>query len=250
MFFILERYYPQMENNKRELNHDKINIQLGVINTIFGRFAAIFTVYALSSYVERKGIGIFNINGIDGSKILFFEILIMDLTNYTWHRLLHNIKFLRRFHNVHHTDRFLNSTSALRFHIGEIFLGNLFKLIPVAIMGISGEAVLLYEVILNSNVYFHHSNIYIPIKIDLFLSKIIVTPYIHRIHHSIKYKESNSNYSSFLIIWDKIFGSFTPQGERSTPKYGIPGYNEERSQKFNFLLKQPFLKADTELSHK
>lgn len=250
IFFILERYYPQMENSKRESNHDKVNIQLGIINTLLGRFVAIFTVYAFSSYAEKNGMGFFNAKEMTGNKILFFEILILDLTNYTWHRLLHNVKFLRRFHDVHHTDCFLNSTSSFRFHIVEIVIGNFFKLIPVAVMGIGGEAILLYEVILNSNVYFHHSNINIPRKLDIVLSKVIVTPYIHRIHHSIKFKESNSNFSSFLVIWDKIFRSFTPQGEKSTLKYGIPGYNEEWAQKFYFLIKQPFLDADTKLSHK
>ncbi len=239
-----------MENEKRGRYHDRVNIEIGIINTIFGRFAAVFTVYAISEFIEQRGFGILNMIETDKDTFLLIEILILDLTNYSWHRLLHNIKLLRRFHNVHHTDRFLNSTSALRFHTVEIFLGNIFKIIPVAVFGIGGKAILLYEVILNSNIYFHHSNINIPIKLDLILSKIIVTPYIHRIHHSIKYKESNSNYSSFLIIWDKIFKSFTPQGGVSTPKYGVPGYSEDWAQKFYFLMKQPFLKDDTELSHK
>ncbi len=250
IFFTLERVLPQMDNSNRSKKHDGTNIKLGIINTVLGRLIAVFTVYTAASFAERNTIGLFNMVQWNKNTVLISEILILDLINYTWHRLLHNINFLRRFHNVHHTDRFLNSTSALRFHIIEIFFGNLFKLIPLVILGMSVEAVLLYEVILNSNVYFHHSNIRIPIKLDLLLSKVIVTPYLHRIHHSIKYKESNSNYSSFLIIWDKIFGSFIKQGEISTPKYGIPGYNEEWSQKFYFLLKQPFLNIDTKSSQK
>lgn len=249
-FFVLERVLPQMDSRERSKEHDGTNIKLGVINTISGRLIALFTVYAAATFSEKNGIGLFNIVKLNKNILLILNIVILDLINYTWHRLLHNIGFLRRFHNVHHTDKFLNSTSALRFHIVEIFLGNIFKLIPIVLLGIGVEAVLIYEVILNSNIYFHHSNIRIPIKLDLLLSKVIVTPYLHRIHHSIKYKESNSNYSSFLIIWDKIFKSFTPQGEVSTPKYGIPGYNEKWSQKFYFLLKQPFLNIDTKSSQK
>ncbi|WP_319205250.1 sterol desaturase family protein [uncultured Ilyobacter sp.] len=249
-FFALERLQPQMDSNKRSKKHDGTNIKLGIINTVLGRLIAIFTVYTVALFLEENGLGLFNIVSMNKNLILFIEILLLDLTNYTWHRLLHNINFLRRFHNVHHTDKFLNSTSALRFHIIEIFLGNLFRLVPIALLGIGIEAVLIYEVILNGNVYFHHSNIKIPMKIDIILSKVIVTPYLHRIHHSIKFKESNSNYSSFLIIWDKLFRSFTPQGEVSTEKYGIPGYDEEGYQKFNFLIRQPFLKIDTNSSHK
>lgn len=249
-FFALERLQPQMDNSKRSKQHDETNIKIGIINTVLGRLIAILTVYAVVSFFEKNNWGLFNLISLNTNMILLLEILLLDLTNYTWHRLLHNINFLRRFHNVHHTDKFLNSTSALRFHIIEIFLGNIFRLVPIALLGISIEAVLMYEVILNGNVYFHHSNIKIPVKIDIILSKVIVTPYLHRIHHSIKYKESNSNYSSFLIFWDKIFRSFTPQGKFSTSKYGIPGYNEEGYQKFYFLLKQPFLKDDTNSSHK
>ncbi|WP_319370900.1 sterol desaturase family protein [uncultured Ilyobacter sp.] len=250
IFFTLERFLPQMDNKNRSSKHDGTNIKLGIINTILGRLIAIFTVYAAVAFGEKNKIGLLNIAFLNKNLVLILEILVLDLINYTWHRLLHNINFLRRFHNVHHTDKFLNSTSALRFHILEIFLGNLFRLVPIIILGIGIEAILIYEVILNSSIYFHHSNIRIPITLDLTLSKIIVTPYLHRIHHSIKYKESNSNYSSFLIIWDKLFRSFTPQGEISTPKYGIPGYSEEWSQKLFFLLKQPFLNNDTKSSHK
>ncbi|WP_320046285.1 sterol desaturase family protein [uncultured Ilyobacter sp.] len=249
-FFALERFQPQMDSSKRSKKHDGTNIKLGIINTILGRLIAIFTVYSVALFLEKNNLGLFNMISLNKNLILLLEILLLDLINYTWHRLLHNINFLRRFHNVHHTDKFLNSTSALRFHVIEIFFGNIFRLVPIAILGIGVEAVLMYEVILNSNVYFHHSNIKIPINLDIMLSKVIVTPYLHRIHHSIKYRESNSNYSSFLIIWDKIFRSFTPQGEVSTPKYGIPGYNEEEAQKFYFLLRQPFLNFDTKSSHK
>lgn len=121
-------------------------------------------------------------------------------------------------------------------------MGHLFKLPFILLMGIPVEALLLYDVIFNINVYFHHSNIRINWSLDTFLSKLIVTPYIHRIHHSLKWKESNSNFSSFLILWDKIFGTFLPQGDISTPKYGIPGYTEEKYQHFSYMIRQPFMK--------
>jgi len=172
---------------------------------------------------------------------LILGVIFLDCINYWWHRLVHKVSFLWRFHSIHHTDKLLNVSSALRFHFLEVLMGHLFKFPFLFLLGIPVEALLLYDVIFNTNVYFHHSNIRIYKSLDIFLSKIIVTPYIHRIHHSLKWKETNSNFSSFLIIWDKIFGTFFPQGEISTSKYGIPGYTEDKYQHFSYMIKQPFI---------
>lgn len=241
LLFILERIIPQVNKNIVGKRHDINNIGLGVINLFIGRHFALFTVYALSKYLENMRVGVINMTSLDSKFKLLLGVIFLDCVNYWWHRLLHRNSFLMRFHTIHHTDKLLNVSSALRFHFFEVLMGHLFKLPFILLMGIPGEALLLYDVIFNINVYFHHSNIRINRNLDIFLSKVIVTPYIHRIHHSLKWKESNSNFSSFLLLWDKVFGSFLPQGEISTPKYGIPGYVEKKYQHFIYMIKQPFI---------
>jgi len=242
LLFILERIIPQVNKNIVGKKHDISNISLGIINLFIGRFFSLFTVYTLAKYLENMGIGIINMISLDSKFKLILGVIFLDCINYWWHRILHSVSSLRRFHNIHHTDKLLNVSSALRFHFFEVLMGHLFKLPFIFLMGIPVEALLFYDVIFNINVYFHHSNIKINRDLDVFLSKFIVTPYIHRIHHSLKWKESNSNFSSFLILWDRIFRTYTPQNKFSTPKYGIPGYTQVKYQKFSYMIKQPFIK--------
>ncbi len=244
LLFIFERIVPQMDRNIVRKGHDISNLGLGAVNLILGRYFSLFTVYALAKYLENMEFGLMNMTTFNFKTKLILGVVFLDCINYWWHRLLHRIPFLMRFHSVHHTDRLLNVSSALRFHFFEVLLGHLFKLPFIFLTGIPVEALLLYDVIFNMNVYFHHSNIRISRSLDMFISKFIVTPYIHRIHHSLKWKESNSNFSSFLILWDKIFGTFFPQGKISTAKYGIPGYTQEKYQHFTYMIKQPFIEED------
>ncbi len=242
--FFLERAAPQADKSVVGRGHDISNLGLGTVNFLVGRYFALFTVYALAKYLEDMEAGVINMFPINSKAEVLVGVIVLDCINYWWHRLLHRVNLLMRFHNIHHTDRLLNVSSALRFHFLEVLMGHLFKLPFILLMGIPVEALLLYDVIFNINVYFHHSNIKINRSFDVLLSKVIVTPYIHRIHHSLKWVESNSNFSSFLIIWDKVFGTFFPQGETSTPKYGVPGYTDDKYQRFLYMVKQPFIKEE------
>ena len=241
VFFMMERAFPQVDRGIVGKKHDVSNLGLGVFNLFVGRYFALFTVYALAKYLESLEIGVMNMVSFDSRLKLILGVVFLDCINYWWHRLLHRVSFLMRFHNIHHTDKLLNVTSALRFHFFEVLIGHLFKLPFIFLTGLPVEALLLYDVIFNINVYFHHSNIRIDRRLDILLSKLVVTPYIHRIHHSMKWRESNSNFSSFLILWDKVFGTFLPQGDISTPGYGIPGYDDEKYQGFIYMIKQPFI---------
>lgn len=240
VFFILERILPQVDTAIVGKYHDASNIGLGTINLLAGRSFATLTVFTLANFLSTKELGILNILELDYKLKIFIGIISLDCLNYWWHRLVHKVSFLWKFHNIHHTDRLLNVSSALRFHLLEVLIGYLFKLPFLLLMGIPVKALIFYEVILNSNVYFHHSNIKINRKLDLFISNIIVTPYIHRIHHSLRLKKSY-NFSSVLVFWDKIFGSFYPQEEISTPKYGVSGFSDSKYQSFLYMLKQPFI---------
>lgn len=240
LFFILEKTIPQMDKNVVGKNHDISNIGLGTMNLVIGRYFSLFTVFALAKSIARNKTGLLNMFDMDYRSQLIIGLVLLDALNYWWHRLVHSSSFLWTFHNIHHTDRLLNVSSALRFHVLEILMGHLFKLPFIILMGFPLETLLIYETILNVNVYFHHSNIRINRRLDHIISKVIITPYVHRIHHSLNLKKSH-NFSSVLVLWDQIFGSFYPPGEVSTPKYGVPGYSDPKYQSFLYMLKQPFI---------
>ena len=242
LFYIFETALPQIGGEGIKKNHDLSNLGLGLINFLLSRYFALIITFTLVTKLQNRGIGIFTPFLSHNRLGLILGIVVLDCINYWWHRLLHRLPLLMRFHTVHHTDNLLDVTSALRFHFIEVLAGHLFRIPFILILGLPLESLILYDIIFNINVYFHHSNIRINRTLDIVLSGFIVTPYIHRIHHSLKWKEANSNFSSFLLMWDKLFGTYTPQGESSTPKYGIPGYTDVKYQTFLYMVRQPFTK--------
>lgn len=178
---------------------------------------------------------------------LFLAIFILDFAIYWQHRASHALPWLWRFHQVHHSDPQIDLTTAVRFHPIEIILSLAYKACIIFIFSIPFEAVLIFDMLLNSSALFNHANARIPKKAEKFIRLFIVTPDMHRIHHSQTSTEANSNYSFFLSIWDKLFGSYTHEpknGERHL-KTGHPQYAntfEQNPQKLTilFLIKMPF----------
>lgn len=178
---------------------------------------------------------------------LVLAILLLDLAIYWQHRASHAFPFLWRIHQVHHTDPQIDLTTAVRFHPVEILLSLAYKAVIIFVFSIPFEAVIIFDVLLNSSALFNHANGYLPKKLDKLIRLILVTPDMHRIHHSQLAKEANSNYSFFLSIWDRLFHSYT-QGDENTDqnlKTGHPQYAknfEKNPEKLTllFLIKMPF----------
>jgi len=132
---------------------------------------------------------------------------------YWQHVAFHKVPILWRLHKVHHADRDLDATSGLRFHPVEIILSMLYKIGLVIVLGAPVLAVIIFEIVLNACALFNHSNVRLPRWLERPLRLVIVTPALHRIHHSVVERETNSNYGFSVIIWDRLFGSFTPKPE-------------------------------------
>lgn len=238
ILYILETSLPQMRGVTPKKKHDLSNLGMGAINLLLSRYLALVITLTLVEKLQSRGA--LHYLELSSRTVLILGVIALDCINYWWHRLLHRVPLLMRFHTVHHTDTLLDVSSALRFHFVEVLAGHLFKIPFILLLGLPLRSIILYDIIFNINVYFHHSNIRINRRLDIALSSFIVTPYIHRIHHSTKWRETNSNFSSFLLLWDRLFKTFTPQGEVSTPRYGIPGYTEEKYQNFFYMIRQPF----------
>jgi len=130
--------------------------------------------------------------------------LLLDWSVYTWHRMMHTIPLLWRFHRVHHADFDMDSTTALRFHFGEFFFSNLYRVVQIGVIGVPVPLLVVFELAVTFGAIFHHSNFRIPRLLDRFLSSLIATPRIHSIHHSQVSGETQSNYGSLFLFWDRL----------------------------------------------
>lgn len=167
------------------------------------------------------------------------SLVALDFSLYLWHRMNHFFEFLWRFHAVHHIDTEMDSGTAFRFHFGELILSSLYRSAVILALGIGIKDLLLFEIIVTSCAIFHHSNIALPYRFESALSKVMITPLIHQLHHSRVRKELDSNYGALTTLWDKLCLSYTPV-KRELVRLGVPKYNAQDKQGILNLLKMPF----------
>jgi sterol desaturase/sphingolipid hydroxylase (fatty acid hydroxylase superfamily) len=169
------------------------------------------------------------------------DILILDLFIYVWHRAVHEIQFFWRFHEVHHLDETLDTSSAIRFHFGEIFFATFIRAIVIIIFSIPFMSIIIFEIMVLSFTLFHHSNIKLPRLIENIISKIIITPSIHWVHHHTARKDTDSNYGTIFSFWDHLFKT-----KSNTARFQNMNIGVERKKDTSFLklLYAPFLKRN------
>ena len=168
-----------------------------------------------------------------------FQLIIIDIFLYWWHRLNHQIPFLWRFHHVHHLDETLDISSGVRFHFGEVILSALIRSIIIIAFNISLINLLLIEAIILLSSIFHHSNINLPSKLEKNLSNFFVTPSIHWVHHHKRQSETDKNYSTIFSWWDRIFNSKSNFERKIKMPIGVEGDHEQSLIK---LILRPFTK--------
>lgn len=162
---------------------------------------------------------------------LLLDIVVLDCWIYWWHRANHVCPLLWRFHEVHHLDEFLDASSALRFHFGEVLISSLVRAAVILVMGVPLLSVVVFETLLALNTMFHHSDIRLPPRLERALSFVIVTPSIHWVHHHAIRRDTDSNYASLLSFWDRLFASRSatvrtpdmPIGTEGLTDRGLPG---------------------------
>ena len=168
---------------------------------------------------------------------ILIDLLLLDCAIYWWHRINHTIPFLWRFHQVHHLDEFLDTTSAVRFHFGEVILSALLRVVVIFLLGIDLVSVVVFETLLMVATLFHHSNISLPKKLEDALSLLIITPALHWVHHHALRRDTDSNYGTVLSVWDRLFRSRSRTHRQTNMVIGVEGQKE---QSFRRLLTLPF----------
>ena len=168
---------------------------------------------------------------------LAFDLILLDALIYWWHRANHELPFLWRFHEVHHLDRFLDTTTALRFHFGEVILSAFARALVILVFAIPLASVLVFETLVLAAAIFHHSNIRLPRRLERALSWIVVTPSIHWVHHHRIRRDTDSNYATILSLWDRLYGSRSPTRRTAEMEIGVEGREEQVLPR---LLARPF----------
>ena len=166
-------------------------------------------------------------------------VLLLDVWTYAWHRMNHRIPALWRLHRVHHADAHMDVTTASRFHTGEIVLSSLLRIPVLALIGATAWELVLYETMMFAVVQFHHANLGLPSWLDRALRAVIVTPTMHKVHHSRWQPETDSNYSSLFSWWDRIFGSFRTHQNPENIALGLNGMDGDEHQSVAGMLKLP-----------
>ncbi|MGH6931240.1 MAG: sterol desaturase family protein [Dongiaceae bacterium] len=193
-------------------------------------------VLQLTEWASGHGLA-FRPSWWSGGLGLALDILLLDFLIFWWHRFNHTVPLLWRFHEVHHLDRFLDSTTALRFHFGEVLLSAVARAAVIILIGLPLSTVLVFETLLLLATIFHHSNLRLPAGLEQGLSRLIITPSIHWVHHHAMRIDTNSNYGTLFSFWDRLFATASRTRRTPTMAIGVEGAAE---QPLIELLLRPF----------
>ena len=225
--FGLERFFPAVRGPWQPMRWVS-NLSIGFINFLLGPLI----VLPLSAYAAMHGMS-FRPSWWN----TIFDLIVMDAWIYGWHRLNHVLSFLWRFHEVHHLDEALDTTTGLRFHFGEVVLSALVRALLIWILAIPLMTVALFETLVVLAALFQHSNLKLPVLIDIWLSKLIVTPRLHWVHHHALREDTDSTYATIFSFWDALFKSRSCNNRRSEMVMGVEG---KRDKGLMELLLSPF----------
>jgi sterol desaturase/sphingolipid hydroxylase (fatty acid hydroxylase superfamily) len=218
------------------------NLMIVVLDTLAVR--VLFPVAAVGAALmaSENGWGLLNLPALPGWLSVILAVLALDAAIYFQHRVFHAVPWLWRLHRMHHADLEFDVTTALRFHPIEILLSMAIKMVVILLLGAPVLAVLIFEVLLNATAMFNHGNVRVPLWLDRGLRLIVVTPDMHRVHHSIIRRETDSNFGFNLPWWDRLFGTYRAQPEKGHlgMTIGIEDFRTRRDLRLDQMLVQPF----------
>ena len=228
------------EARERRARHDLANILLGVGNAAIVAFVFAAATLVVTEGARERSFGLLHLFQAPTAVRVGLAILLFDAWQYLWHRLNHRLPLLWRFHSVHHADPEVDASTALRFHTGEIVLSATARLAVLPILGLTVGQLFIYETILLPIILFHHSNVRVPVTLDRSLRWLIVTPWMHWVHHSDYQPETDSNYASVFSFWDRIFGSFRLRADPGELSLGLEEMERSEWGTLRGMLAMPF----------
>jgi len=206
---------------KNRGRHAAWNLGVGIFNSVLVAVCFVWLWQLSTQWTASVGLGLLNLPELPASARLIGAVCLLDFWTYWWHRLNHRLPWLWRFHRFHHADQAMDVTTASRFHSVEIGLSALLRVPVLIALGATMGELAVYEVMLFFVVQFHHANIGLPDRVDRVLRWFIVTPVMHKVHHSVHREEANSNYGSLFTWWDRLFGSWKILSAGRRTRFGV-----------------------------
>ncbi|HWN95674.1 MAG TPA: sterol desaturase family protein [Methylomirabilota bacterium] len=238
--FILERLFPLRPATRALVGRLVVNLTLSLLT--FGVAMLLVRPAALQAldWSAAKPFGLLHLVAMPEWARWVAAFLLLDVAFYYWHVLNHRVPFLWRFHNVHHFDPDLDVSTGFRFHFGEVAFSTVFRVVQVALIGVSLPQFAAYEIVFQAGTLFHHSNWHLPRALEKALNFIIVTPRMHGIHHSQFRDETNSNYSVVFSFWDRLHRTLRLGVAQNEITVGVPGYSSMNDNRILSSLTAPF----------
>jgi len=237
----VESLAPMFPGRTRRPSHIATNLVLAAINALIASAFA-FAILSMTHWAHEHSFGLLNLVSLPSWLHWLGALIVFDCWQYWWHRFNHRVPLLWRFHAVHHSDAEMDASSGVRFHTGEIVFSFLARLVVLPLLGLTLPELLLYETISLPVILFHHSNLRLSNRADRCLRWLIVTPWMHYVHHSRWQPETDSNYTSLLSIWDRLFGSFRLRDKPGEIRLGLENYDEREWRRLPGMLVSPFKK--------
>ena len=241
---LLEWRYPRRRLEVSKAGRWLNNITVTLLDAFLVRLLVPVTAVGAAAIASGRGIGLFNLLDLPGPLEAMAAVLLLDLAIYAQHVLFHLFGPLWKLHMMHHADRDIDVTTGSRFHPLEIILSMLIKIAVILLIGATPAAVIAFEVILNGTAMFNHSNVALPLSADRVIRLLVVTPDMHRVHHSVIIRETNSNYGFNLSIWDRLFGTYRPQPVKGhlDMRIGLANFRDPAKLTLPYMLAMPFSK--------
>jgi sterol desaturase/sphingolipid hydroxylase (fatty acid hydroxylase superfamily) len=219
-----------------------VNLGLTAFNTLVLNLALGAAALGVSAYVSQRGLGFLNAFEAPYWFKFILGLAFLDFMLYVWHLLNHEVPLLWRFHRVHHSDLFMDVSTATRFHLGELLPSAVIKLGLIYLSGADTTLVLSFESLLVLCAQFHHSSLKVPAGFERAFVALFVPPSMHRIHHSVKIRERNTNYGTIFSLWDRIMGTLLMAVDQAGIRIGVGGHFDPAKLGLPRLLVMPFTK--------
>jgi sterol desaturase/sphingolipid hydroxylase (fatty acid hydroxylase superfamily) len=238
---LLERGRPLRREVEPKLRRNARNLAVAGLAAASFQLVERPLIQPLTTLVERRRWGLVKLVRLPTWLEVTLAVVLMDYTLYLWHVLMHRLPFLWRFHVAHHVDLDLDASTALRFHAGELAISTGWRAGQLVLIGVSPLSLSVWQTFLLLSALFHHSNVRLPVEVERKLNRVLVTPRMHGIHHSIVEEETNSNWSSGLTVWDWLHGTLRLNVPQDRITIGVPAYREPEEVRLVEVLKMPFV---------
>ena len=237
---VAERFAPLRRTVESKLRRIVRNLSVGGVSLGLMSLVQAPLLQPVASWIVRERVGLLQLVHWPRWIETILAVVLLDYTLWWWHWASHRVPFLWRFHLVHHIDRDMDASTALRFHFGELALSAVARALQMIVIGVDSRTLWLWQTILFASLLFHHSNVRLPLRFERLLVRLIVTPRMHGIHHSDRRDETNSNWSSLLSAWDFLHRTMRFDVPQEQIVIGIPAYHDANDVTLGKILLLPF----------